>query len=131
MHRCEEDIVSVVKDCLCPIAVVNIEVQDCYSVESGTRECSFDTYRDIVEKAEAHRTVGQCVVARGAHRAEDITTIGQDVIDRSDGCTSSSKGRFPRMLVGSSVSVERPTSSFHVRLESINMRLSVRTGELV
>ena len=69
VERAEEDAVVVPEDRLRAVAVVDVEVddRDALEAELALRRARRD--RDVVEQAEAHRPVGQRVVARAAGRA--------------------------------------------------------------
>ena len=102
MQRDEEDGVVAAEARLGAVAVVHVEVDDRHPLEPELLLRVARRDRDVVDEAEAHRAVGQRVVAGRPHEREPAA------VDRFERDPGRQRRRFPRGLRADRVRVEVP-----------------------
>ena len=74
-----------IEDFLRPVAVMNVDIDDGNPLEAACQHAGRRN-RDIVEKTEAHRSIGFSVVSRRMHQSECRLSLGDGVFGRLYHC---------------------------------------------
>ena len=129
MQRHVEDGGVGPEDVLGPVAVVGVVVDDRHPFAPGAQVGRGDGH--VVQEAEAHRSVGERVVAGGPDRAERHRCIaGVEAPDRFQAGTGRQHGRLPGLGAGVGVAVEVAATAGHEVVEGRPVTLGVDANEV-
>ena len=93
MDRHGQDIAAVIKDALCAIAVMHIDIQNRGSAPGFQKRLCGDGR--VVEKAKSARQIAERVVPRGAAQRIGCALSFKDCVNAAKGRLRRPVGRFP------------------------------------
>src|SRR5258705_7960034 len=99
MRREKEDCWIVVKDSLCPVAMMNIPIDNGYLLNLRIMVlCITSSDGDIIKKTKPHRPFRCCVMTGRTNRDESVIDLSRhDEIDCLAWCAGRISGRIQRM----------------------------------
>lgn len=72
MSRQEPDVITLIKDILCSISVMNVPVDDQYAFKVMMFDGMVRRQCDVIEQAESHRFVNQGMMTRRTDQAQRL-----------------------------------------------------------
>jgi hypothetical protein len=131
VNRYEQHLIAIVEQVVRPVAVVDVPVehQDPFDSPSFDRLMCRD--RNVVEQAEAHRSLRLSVVAGRAVAAEATRGFAvEQHVHKRDSTTRSVDGSVERSLTRHGIRVEMSATAGREALERRNVWLRMNSGDL-